>query len=64
MMGSYKFFASLAIVVLFIAYGAWLRKERAQGRGASFFHKDITLVVVAVGLVVWGVYMIYEITQR
>ena len=63
-MSSYKFLASLAIVVLFLAYGAWLKKERAQGRGTSFFHKDITLIVVAVGFVVWGVYMIYMLAQR
>lgn len=41
-MSEYKFLAYAAIGVLIFGYRAWLKREKAEGRGRSILHKDIS----------------------
>jgi uncharacterized membrane protein YidH (DUF202 family) len=51
-MSEYKFIAYAAMGVLIYAYRAWLKKEKAEGRGLGFLHKDITGFLFVFGVIV------------
>jgi len=49
-MGEYKILAYAAMGVAFFGYRVWLRSEKEKGRGDNFLHKDISGVLVIIGI--------------
>lgn len=49
-MAEYKIIGYLTIFILFAVYGAWLSKEKSEGRGNSFWHKDLFSLLIEITL--------------
>jgi len=51
LMLKYKFLAYIFIAVGLTLYGAWLKKVKPEGGATSFLHKDITGILIVLGVI-------------